>query len=90
MEFHGAVKRFNAGKMTGQVWIVASSFDYWLLMRMILILYFLTEFSMKSLSPRKAAVAMAVAAAFSLTACQAPAKKPMRLPLKPQNRLIPQ
>ncbi|NEG57672.1 YncE family protein [Pantoea agglomerans] len=30
---------------------------------------------MKSLSPRKAAVAMAVAAAFSLTACQAPAKK---------------
>jgi len=30
---------------------------------------------MKSLSPRKAAVAMAAAAAISLTACQAPAKK---------------
>ncbi|WP_337010309.1 YncE family protein [Pantoea sp. AS142] len=30
---------------------------------------------MKSISPRKAAVAMAVATAFSLTACQAPAKK---------------
>jgi len=79
--------------MTGQVWIVASSFDYWLLMRMILILYFLTEFSMKSLSPRKAAVAMAVAAAFSLTACQAPAKKadaPAAEAPKPVNTAVTQ
>jgi len=93
VEFNGAVKRFNAGKMTGQVWIVASPFDYWLLMRMILILYSLTEFSMKSLSPRKAAVAMAVAAAFSLTACQAPAKKadaPAAEAPKPVNTAVTQ
>lgn len=39
-------------------------------------IYPLMEFTMKSLfSPRKAALAMAVVAAFSLTACQTPARK---------------